>query len=60
MSASPVVSSYQWGYVALSYAFAVLGSLVALTAATRIRSAGGGIRIGSTIAAGLALGGIGV
>src|SRR6478736_2196694 len=60
MSASPVVSSYQWGYVALSYAFAVLGSLVALTAATRIRTADGGIRVGSTIAAGLALGGIGV
>lgn len=55
-----VVTSYQWGYVALSYAFAVLGSLIALAAATRIRRRDGDISIANTAAAGLALGGIGV
>lgn len=60
MTASPVLTSYQWGYVALSYAFAVLGSLVALSAASRIRQRDGSIHLGNTFAAGLALGGIGV
>lgn len=55
-----VVTTYQWGYVALSYAFAVLGSLVALAAATRIRAHDGSISLLNTLAAGLALGGIGV
>ena len=57
---SPVITSYQWGYVALSYVFAVIGSLLALAAATRIRQPDGSISIGNTLAAGLALGGIGV
>ena len=57
---SPVTTSWQWGYVALSYVFAVIGSLVALAAATRIRRRDGGISIANTAAAGLALGGIGV
>lgn len=60
MTASPVLTSYQWGYVALSYAFAVLGSLVALSAAARIRQRDGTLHWGNTLAAGLALGGIGV
>lgn len=55
-----VLTTYQWGYVALSYAFAVLGSLVALAAATRIRQRDGSISLLNTVAAGLALGGIGV
>lgn len=55
-----VVTTYQWGYVALSYAFAVLGSVVALAAATRIRRQDGSISLLNTLAAGLALGGIGV
>ena len=60
MTASPVLTSYQWGYVGLSYAFAVLGSLVALSAAARIRQRDGTLHWGNTLAAGLALGGIGV
>jgi NO-binding membrane sensor protein with MHYT domain len=54
-----VVTSYQPAYVALSFLIAVLGSFVALTAATRIR-ARGQISLLNTLAAGLALGGIGV
>jgi NO-binding membrane sensor protein with MHYT domain len=57
---APVNSSYQLGYVVLSYLISVLGGFVALTAANRIRQRNGEISIGSTIAAGLALGGIGV
>lgn len=60
MDPQVVTSSYQWGYVALSFAFAVIGSVVALTAATRIRQRDGAISLGNTLAAGLALGGIGV
>lgn len=60
MDTQTVTSSYQWGYVALSYAFAVLGSVVALTSATRIRQRDGSLSVGNTIAGGLALGGIGV
>lgn len=60
MDVQAVTTSYQWGYVALSYAFAVLGSAVALTAATRIRRRDGSISRGNTLAAGLALGGIGI
>lgn len=60
MNLQIVESSYQWGYVALSFAFAVIGSLVALTSAARIRQADGSISGGSILAAGLALGGIGV
>lgn len=55
-----VGTSYHWGYVALSFAFAVLGSLVALVSATRIRQPDGRTSVGNTLAAGLALGGIGV
>jgi NO-binding membrane sensor protein with MHYT domain len=58
---NPVVSSsYQLSYVAISFAIAVLGSFVALTAATRIRQQNGKISLFNTISAGIALGGIGV
>ena len=54
-----VVTSFQPGYVALSFLISVLGSFVALTAATRIRR-GRTISRFNTLAAGVALGGIGV
>jgi NO-binding membrane sensor protein with MHYT domain len=57
---TPVATSYQLLYVAISYAISVLGAFVALNAAARIRQADGSISVGNTIAAGLALGGIGV
>ena len=57
---TPVTTSYHLGYVALSYAISVLGGFVALTSAVRIRQRDGSIHLGNTIAAGLALGGIGV
>ncbi len=55
-----VLSSYQPLYVALSFLFAVAGSFVALTAATRIKQADGTFSTANTVTAGLALGGIGV
>ncbi|MEJ8837411.1 MHYT domain-containing protein [Ramlibacter sp. AN1133] len=57
---TPVATSYQPLYVAISYAISVLGAFVALNSAARIRQADGSISVGNTIAAGLALGGIGV
>jgi NO-binding membrane sensor protein with MHYT domain len=58
---NPVVSSsYQFAYVALSFAISVLGSFVALTAATRMRQRNGRISVVNTVCAGMALGGIGV
>jgi NO-binding membrane sensor protein with MHYT domain len=55
-----VVTSWQPSYVALSFVIATLGAFVALTAATRIRRGARGISVFNTVAAGLALGGIGV
>ena len=52
-------TSYEMGLVALSYAIAVLGSFVALSAARRIRD-GEAIHRLNLLAAGTALGGIGV
>ncbi|MFT4242049.1 MAG: MHYT domain-containing protein [Acidovorax sp.] len=52
-------TSYEMGLVALSYAIAVLGSFVALSAARRVRD-GEGIDWLNLLAAGTALGGIGV
>jgi NO-binding membrane sensor protein with MHYT domain len=52
-------TSYSIGLVALSYAISVLGSFVALSAARRIRD-GEGIDRLNLLAAGTALGGIGV
>jgi NO-binding membrane sensor protein with MHYT domain len=60
MNTTPVATSYQLGYVALSYCVAVLGGFVALWAAQRIRRANGTISASNSLAAGLALGGIGV
>lgn len=55
-----VVTSWQPSYVAVSFAISVLGAFVALTAATRIRRGAGVFSLFNTIAAGVALGGIGV
>ena len=53
-------TSYDLSLVALSYAIAVLGSFAALTAARRIQTAQGNTRWLNVLAAGAALGGIGV
>ena len=45
---------------ALSFAFAVVGSFIALSAASRIRDGRGGVQFGNIVVAGVALGGIGV
>lgn len=60
MNSTPVASSWQMGYVALSYLVSVLGGFVALWAAQRIRRDDGSLRVANAVAAGLALGGIGV
>ena len=52
--------TYEFGLVALSYCISVLGAFVALTAAQRIRANRGGINWLNLLAAGTALGGIGV
>ncbi|MBX3610194.1 MAG: histidine kinase [Hydrogenophaga sp.] len=46
--------------IALSFAFAVFGSFVALSAATRIRTARGALDWSNVLAVGVALGGVGV
>lgn len=55
-----VVASYQLPYVALSFLIAVTGAFVALTAAAAIRKSNGKISVSNSLAAGIALGGIGV
>jgi NO-binding membrane sensor protein with MHYT domain len=58
---NPVVqTSYQLGYVLISFGISVLGAFVALNAATRIRSFNGQLSWVNTVCAGIALGGIGV
>lgn len=57
---STVVTSWQPSYVAISFVISVLGAFVALTAATRIRRGAAGFSLFNTVAAGTALGGIGV
>jgi NO-binding membrane sensor protein with MHYT domain len=58
---NPVVtSSYDPVYIALSFAMAVIGSFIALTAARRLRRADGSLSFPNMISAGVALGGIGV
>jgi NO-binding membrane sensor protein with MHYT domain len=54
-----VAANWQLSYVAISFAISVLGAFIALTAATRIRQQGR-ISAFNTLAAGVALGGIGV
>ena len=55
-----VVATWQPSYIALSYLISVLGAFVALTAATRIRAGASGISRFNALAAGVALGGVGV
>jgi NO-binding membrane sensor protein with MHYT domain len=55
-----VVTSWQPAYVAISFLISVLGAFVALTAATRIRRGAAGLSLFNTVAAGVALGGVGV
>jgi len=55
-----IVPEYDVPLVALSYAIAVIGSLVALSAARTIVGSDGRINLYSAISAGVALGGIGV
>ena len=55
-----VLTNYQPFYVVLSFVIAMVGSFVALTAATRIKQADGSFSTANTLTAGLALGGIGV
>ncbi|MDW5445045.1 MHYT domain-containing protein [Polaromonas sp. SM01] len=57
---SSVLTSYQPAYVAISFLISIIGSFVALTAATRIRKADGSLSLINTVTAGVALGGIGV
>ncbi len=58
---NPVVTtSYDPLLVALSFAFAVVGSFVALTAASRVKRVDGQLSRGNIVSAGLALGGVGV
>ena len=54
-----VLTSYQWTLVALSFLISVTGAFVALTAATRIQQ-NSAHRTINTLAAGVALGGVGV
>lgn len=55
-----VATTYQVNLVVMSFAISVVGSFVGLTAATRIRSGTGQLSLGNLLAAGVALGGIGV
>lgn len=55
-----VVSSFQPTFVLISFLVAVIGSFVALTAATQIRRRDGSVSLGNATAAGIALGGVGV
>ena len=57
---STVVSTWNSQLVALSFVISVLGSFVALAAANMMRHADGSLSRVNTLAAGLALGGIGV
>lgn len=58
---NPVVTtSFDTAFVLLSLAIAIVGSFVALTAANRIKQANGQINRTNAMAAGLALGGVGV
>jgi NO-binding membrane sensor protein with MHYT domain len=54
------ITSYQTGFVVLSYIISFIGALVALTAAQNILRPNGKISLVNTLAAGLALGGVGV
>ena len=55
-----VTTSIDLTLAALSFAFAVIGSFIALNAASRIRGTDGRLQTGNILVAGIALGGIGV
>lgn len=55
-----VNTSWDLGLIALSFAFAVAGSFVALSAATRLHAARGRLDWSNVLAVGVALGGVGV
>lgn len=55
-----VNTSWDPGLIALSFAFAVIGSFVALSAATRIRAGRGALDWSNVLAVGVSLGGVGV
>lgn len=55
-----VNTSWDPGLIALSFAFAVIGSFVALSAATRLRNRRGALDWNSVFTVGIALGGVGV
>lgn len=55
-----VNTSWDPGLIALSFAFAVIGSFVALSAATRLRNRRGALDWNSVLTIGVALGGVGV
>ncbi len=55
-----VDTSCNQGMVLLSFVIAVMGSIVALTVATRVRNADGKIHTTNVLSTGVALGGIGV
>jgi NO-binding membrane sensor protein with MHYT domain len=57
---SVTITSYSSGYVVLSYVISVIGAFVGLTATHNIVRPNGRISLINTLAAGLALGGVGV
>jgi NO-binding membrane sensor protein with MHYT domain len=57
---STTITSFDTGYVVLSYLISVIGAFVALTATNNIVRPSGKISMVNTLAAGLALGGVGV
>jgi NO-binding membrane sensor protein with MHYT domain len=57
---SPVTTTFDPALVALSFLFAVIGSLIALTAASRIKAGRTRPGLSSALTIGVALGGIGV
>lgn len=57
---SSVNTTWDFGLIALSFAFAVIGSFVALSAATRVRGRRGALDWTNVLAVGVALGGVGV
>lgn len=57
---SPINTQFDLALVALSFLFSVVGSFVALTAASRVKDASGRISRSNLLAVGLGLGGVGV
>ena len=60
MNPTPINTSYDIGLVALSFAFAVIGSFVALSAAGRLVTSKGRMSLGNLLTIGVSLGGVGV